>query len=89
MTSMVVFFKSKAFNKLISRAKEQNHLTPEEINEALPANIVSPDKIDEILFKIKELNIDIETAPAVEEKGGRNQVGWNGDYRRGLVKRRA
>ena len=66
MTSTAVFFKSRAFAKLLSKAKDQNHLTPEEVNEAIPADIVSPDKVDEILFKVKELKIDIEL-PTQEE----------------------
>ena len=70
MTTMVILFKSKAFKKLLSKAKEQNHLTPEQINEAIPVDIVLPEIIDEILLKIKELNIEIEMAPEVEVDEG-------------------
>ena len=70
MTTMVILFKSKAFKKLLSKAKEQNHLTPEQINEAIPVDIVLPEIIDEILLKIKELNIEIEMAPEAEVDEG-------------------
>jgi len=44
---------------LIRAAKEQDHLTLDDINEALPTGFVTPDLLDEIITRIRNLEIDI------------------------------
>ena len=55
------FLKSKPFSKLMLRGKDQGYLTPEQINDALPASIVEPDFIDSIIYHIQKENIDLQT----------------------------
>jgi RNA polymerase primary sigma factor len=45
--------------ELVLLAKEQGYLTYDDINEALPDNVVSPDDLDEIYEKLRTLEIDI------------------------------
>ena len=45
--------------ELIRLAKEQGHLTFEDINEALPEPLSTPEGLDEILAKLRELEIEI------------------------------
>jgi RNA polymerase primary sigma factor len=58
---------SKAFEKLISKGKEQNFLTPEEINDAIPANIVDAKIIDDIMNRLKIFAIPVAVEPEEEE----------------------
>jgi len=44
---------------LIRAAKEQDHLSLDDINEALPTGFVTPDLLDEIITRIRHLEIDI------------------------------
>ena len=44
---------------LIRLAQEQGHLTYSDINDALPANVVSAEDLDEIYIKLRNLEIDI------------------------------
>jgi len=58
---------------LIERGKEKGFVTYEELNDLLPEDAVSPDKIDKILMTLDELGIDIldeseEPGPAKEEE---------------------
>jgi RNA polymerase primary sigma factor len=64
--------KVKEFVRL---CKEQGHLTFDDINEALPAHLSSPDSLDEILVKLRELEIEVvdpaevdHAKPAEEEE---------------------
>ena len=70
ISAAIGFLKSKTFNKLLIRAREQNFLTPEQINEAIPVNLVTPEEIDEIMAKISEHNIDIRFSSHTEEDEG-------------------
>jgi RNA polymerase primary sigma factor len=45
--------------ELVRLAQEQGHLTYNDINEALPENAASPDKLDEIFGKLRALEIEI------------------------------
>jgi RNA polymerase primary sigma factor len=64
---------------LLKRGKERGFLTYEELNDSLPDDTVSPEKIDEILMQLDEMGIDLvdetdveaRTAPAepVEQPG--------------------
>ena len=51
------FLSSKEFSKLMLKGKEQEFLTPEEINDAIPASVIEPAEIDSILAKIEEAKI--------------------------------
>ena len=59
MSVVTAFMNSKDFSKMILRGKEQGFLTPEEINDAIPASIVDYGEIDLILAKMDDLNITI------------------------------
>ena len=49
------------------KGKDQTYLTPEEINDAIPANIVDTTSIDHIMEKIEEARIQVKT-PEVDEE---------------------
>ena len=44
---------------LISIGKEKGFLTYDELNNALPADVVSPEQIDDIMVMFGEMDIDI------------------------------
>jgi RNA polymerase primary sigma factor len=50
------------------KGKDQQFLTPEEINDAIPANIVDPASIDAIMEKIEEARIQVKTAETEEDE---------------------
>ncbi|MDZ4224617.1 MAG: RNA polymerase sigma factor region1.1 domain-containing protein, partial [bacterium] len=50
---------TKAVQRLIERGKEKGFLTYEEVNEALPADLVSPDDLDTMLTMLDDLDIEI------------------------------
>jgi RNA polymerase primary sigma factor len=52
MSLLETFLNSKEFAKLLAKGRDQSFLTPDEINDAIPANIVLADQIDSILEKI-------------------------------------
>jgi RNA polymerase primary sigma factor len=68
MSVVGAFLNSKEFSKLLIKGKDQASLTPEEINDAIPASFVDPEALDEILLKIKEAKIDIQYQENVEEE---------------------
>jgi len=49
----------KAVEGLIEKGRERGHLTYEELNEALPDDIVLSDQIDDILTMFNEMDIEI------------------------------
>jgi len=59
---------SKAFEKLLSKGKEQNFLTPDEINDAIPANIVDAVTIDAIMVRLKTFAIPVAVEAEEEEE---------------------
>jgi RNA polymerase primary sigma factor len=59
MSVISAFLNSKDFSKLILRGKDQAFLTPEEINDAIPASIVDYHELDTLLAKLEVLNISI------------------------------
>jgi RNA polymerase primary sigma factor len=61
------FMESKEFEKLIRRGKDQGYLTPEELNDIIPAHIVRPEEIDLILGKLLEKKIDIKVIDVDED----------------------
>ncbi len=49
----------KVVESLMEKGKERGHLTLDELNEALPDNLVMPDQIDNILMMFDEMDIEI------------------------------
>src|SRR5205823_3800086 len=45
--------------ELLRLAKEQGHLTYDDINEALPENLVTPEDLDHIHTKLRNLEIEV------------------------------
>ncbi len=70
MSIVTVFINSKDFSKLLIKGKDQSYLTAEEINDAIPASIIEPEAIDEIMLKIQEMRIDIQDETSEEEDDG-------------------
>ncbi|MBI4115046.1 MAG: RNA polymerase sigma factor RpoD [Candidatus Omnitrophica bacterium] len=56
----------KAVEKLIALGKKQGFVTYEQINESLPPNVNSSEKIDELIGMLNEKNIEI-TSGAIEK----------------------
>lgn len=67
MSLVNAFLNSREFSRLVMKGKDQSFLTPEEINDAVPANIVDPASIDQIMEKIEEARIQVKT-PELEEE---------------------
>jgi len=67
MSVVVAFLNSREFSRLVMKGKDQTFLTPEEINDAIPANIVDPASIDQIMQKIEEARILVKS-PDLEEE---------------------
>ena len=59
------FTKDEEFNlqekikELVQLAQDQGHLTVGDINDALPRDLVTPEKLEEILKKLKSLEVEI------------------------------
>ena len=70
MSVVAAFLNSKAFSKLLIKGKDQDSLTPEEINEVIPAGIVDPESLDDIINKILEVRIDIKDQVKFETDEG-------------------
>ncbi len=65
----------EALSRLISLGKRQGYLTYEQINNMLPSEIVSSEKIEEVITTLTEKNIEITTSAiqrdaAYEDKEG-------------------
>lgn len=71
MSVVNAFLNSREFSRLIMKGKDQTFLTPEEINDAIPANIVDPASIDQIMEKIEEARILVKTPELDEEDSER------------------
>ncbi len=70
MSVVGAFINSKDFSKLLIKGKDQNYLTPEEINDAIPVSIVDPEMVDEIMETIQEARIDIHNQETEEDDDG-------------------
>ena len=64
--------------ELVRLAREQGHLTYNDIHEALPHSVISPEELDEIYIKLRSLEVEIvdpaevdrvKAAEAEEEEG--------------------
>src|SRR3954468_23805543 len=49
----------KEVKKLIDLGKEKGYLTYDEVNDMLPADIVSPDQIDDVMSLFGEMDIEV------------------------------
>lgn len=67
MSVVVAFLNSREFSRLVMKGKDQTYLTPEEINDAIPANIVDPASLDLIMDKIEEARILVKSPEADDE----------------------
>jgi RNA polymerase primary sigma factor len=70
MSVIDTFLKSKGFSKLISKGLDQSYLTPEAINDAIPASIEAAELIDQILEAIIEKKIEIQVQAEEEDEEG-------------------
>lgn len=70
MSVVTAFINSRDFSKLLIKGKDQSFLTPEEINDAIPASLVAPEDIDQILAKIVEARIEVENQTIEEDEEG-------------------
>jgi len=69
-TPVLNFLNSREFGKLLSKGKEQNFITPEEMNDAIPASIIDPSSIDIIMKKLLENKIEVQLQEETEEEEG-------------------
>ena len=67
MSVVIAFLNSREFSRLVMKGKDQSYLTPEEINDAIPANIVDPASLDQIMEKIEEARIQVKSPELDEE----------------------
>ncbi len=74
MSVIVAFLNSKDFSKLILKGKEQGFLTPEEVNDAIPASIVEYNELDTLLEKLESLNITINTIETEDEETEMSEI---------------
>jgi len=56
-------------NKLIAKGKKRGFITYEEMNDDLPDEAVSPDKLDSLLMALDELGIDLVDESEVPSEG--------------------
>lgn len=64
-----------SLNELIERGKEQGYLTYSEVNDYLPDEALNPEKLDNLLMSLEELEIDIvpdKAAPPKPDKRRKN-----------------
>jgi RNA polymerase primary sigma factor len=52
--------------ELIKLAKEQGHVTYDDLNDALPNDLILPDIVEEIILRLRNLEIDIIDASQVD-----------------------
>ncbi|MFZ4712586.1 MAG: RNA polymerase sigma factor RpoD [Bacteriovoracaceae bacterium] len=70
MSVVAVFLNSKEFSKLLLKGKDQSYLSPEEINDSIPASIIDPASIDEIVDKILEAKIQVKSPDVDADEEG-------------------
>jgi RNA polymerase primary sigma factor len=74
MSVVIAFLNSREFSRLIMKGKDQTYLTPEEINDAISANIVDPASIDQIMEKIEEARIQVKSPEIDEEEAEKSST---------------
>ena len=60
----------KEVKKLIDLGKEKGYLTYDDVNDMLPAEVVSPDQIDDVMSIFGELDIEVVDSSARVPIGG-------------------
>ncbi|EQC44714.1 RNA polymerase sigma factor RpoD [Bacteriovorax sp. Seq25_V] len=70
MSSAMTFLKSRDFLKLLEKGRDNSYLTPEEINDAIPASIIDPELVDEIMLALQEAQVDVQEDVFEEEDDG-------------------
>jgi RNA polymerase primary sigma factor len=63
-----LFLNSKEFTRLLVKGKDQNFITAEEVNDAIPASIVLSTDLDAIMGKFAELKIEVMDSAVEEEE---------------------
>ncbi|HEV2968926.1 MAG TPA: sigma-70 family RNA polymerase sigma factor [Pirellulales bacterium] len=53
-------------NELVAKGKSQGYLTYDEVNDYLPDEAVTPEKLDNLLIALDELGIELVTEPPAE-----------------------
>ena len=61
-------FVDREVAKLIEKGKKRGYITYDEVNELLPDEHISPDKIDEILSRVDDMGIDIMDDVDIQEQ---------------------
>jgi len=64
--------------RLISLGKQKGHLTLKDLNQALPAEVMSSDQMPIIMTALSEMNIEVLDAPEMEAGEGQQSNGVNG-----------
>jgi RNA polymerase primary sigma factor len=59
----------KELNELVAKGKAQGYLTYDEVNDYLPDEAVTPEKLDNLLTALDELGIELVTEPPAEALG--------------------
>ena len=70
MSVVAAFLNAKVFSKLLIKGKDQGFLTPEEINDAIPASIIDAPAVDEIMEKIHAAHIDVKIDTEEDDEEG-------------------
>ncbi|UCE26400.1 MAG: RNA polymerase sigma factor RpoD [Candidatus Coatesbacteria bacterium] len=70
----------KAVKGLIEKGKEKGHITYEELNEALPEDVILSDQIDDIMVMFDEMDIEVVDGSkvAVKESGENSEKAEEG-----------
>ena len=74
MSVVAAFLNSKDFSRLLLKGKDQSYLSPEEINDAIPASIIDPLSLDQIMEKIEEARISIKLNEADEDENEKSSA---------------
>ena len=74
--------KGEEINQLITIGKEKGYLTYDQVNSALPPDVVSPDQIDDIMVLFGEMDIElVNTSP----KGKKSSLSKSGTLKASLT----
>src|SRR5687767_10895717 len=63
----------KEVKKLIDLGKEKGYLTYDDVNDMLPAEVVSPDQIDDVMSIFGEMDIEVVDSNQRVTLGGRSE----------------
>src|SRR5690348_3323229 len=60
---------TEKIKELLRQAQEQGHLTYDDINDAIPQEVISAETLDDIYSKLRKLNVEIvESADQIRRK---------------------